>query len=414
LVGIRWLTRLTRLAGAVAIPYVGPLDNDQLRAALSSVDSLEPQWRQWARHRPDAQVIHLDSGAAGRSSRSVLQATAEHATAESRWGAYVAAEQASTVLSGLRSAVGQLIGIQPDGVAWTDSAQTALTRLLSAWPFGPANTIGVLVSEWGPNLEAFRARGLEPSVLPADAAGRLDLEAFERRLRTTPPTVVHLTHVAAHRGLVQPIAGALALCREHGVPLWVDASQALGHVQTDWGADAVYATSRKWLAGPRGVGLLAIAEPYWPALKIARAAMSGEDVPPVQVLESGEANIAGRVGLAAAVQEYIGLGPAPVWQRLCEVGRMTRDVLAQARGWQVLDSDDASGAIVALRPTNGQDVSRTRLRLLTEQRVLTTASLPARAPLELRTPLLRISPHVDCTAAMLDHLPAGLAPTFTS
>ena len=35
----------------------------------------------------------------------------------------------------------------------------------------------------------------------------------------------------------------------------VDAAQAFGHADTACGADAIYATSRKWLTGPRGVGL---------------------------------------------------------------------------------------------------------------------------------------------------------------
>ena len=47
-----------------------------------------------------------------------------------------------------------------------------------------------------------------------------------------------------------------ALCREAGVPLVVDAAQSLGHTDVDLGADVVYGTSRKWLAGPRGVGVL--------------------------------------------------------------------------------------------------------------------------------------------------------------
>ena len=38
----------------------------------------------------------------------------------------------------------------------------------------------------------------------------------------------------------------------------LDAAQSLGHVDVDLGADAVYATSRKWLAGPRGVGVLCV------------------------------------------------------------------------------------------------------------------------------------------------------------
>ncbi|MCW2522232.1 MAG: aminotransferase class, partial [Frankiales bacterium] len=265
-------------------------------------------------------MLHLDSAAAGRSSRAVLQAAAEHAVAEARRGAYVAAEDASSVLSGLRVDVARLIGMAPDGVVWTESGQTALARLLSAWPFEPTATVGVLASEWGPNLEAFQSHGLTLIPLPADAAGRLDLAAFERLLTAAPPTVVHLTQVAAHRGLVQPVARAAAICAEHGVPLWVDASQALGHVQTDSGADAVYGTSRKWLAGPRGVGLLAIAEAHWPRLRLSQPAMLGPDVPRVRILESSEANVAGRVGLATAVRELVELGPDRVWRRLAEVG----------------------------------------------------------------------------------------------
>ncbi len=62
--------------------------------------------------------------------------------------------------------------------------------------------------------------------------------------------------------LVQPVAEAASICRRAGVPLWVDAAQALGHVATSCGAAAMHAVSRKWLTGPRGVGILAVAEPW--------------------------------------------------------------------------------------------------------------------------------------------------------
>jgi pyridoxal 5-phosphate dependent beta-lyase len=385
------------------------LSTHELRAVLASTDTLPEPWRGWARQRPTPEVVHLDSAAAGRSSRSVLHAAAEHAIAEARWGAYVAAEHAAPGLARLRADVGQLLGIAADGVAWTDSARTSLARLLSAWPFEGSRTIGVLDSEWGPNLEAFQAGGLSLVALPADGFGRLDLDAFERLLKTAPPTVIHLTQVAAHRGLVQPIASAAALCREHGVPLWVDASQALGHVDTGHGADAVYATGRKWLGGPRGVGILAIAEPRWAQLSIRRPALLGDDVPPVQALESSEANLAGRVGLAEAVQEHLLLGPVRVWRRLAEVGQLARDALAGTPGWEVVDDFAQQCAVVALRPIAGQDVAKTRRRLLDEHRILTTASLPARAPRELAAPLLRLSPHVDCRPAVLEALVAALA-----
>ncbi len=47
------------------------------------------------------------------------------------------------------------------------------------------------------------------------------------------------------------------MCRALGVPLVVDAAQALRAPRLRGiGADAVYSSSRKWTAGPRGVGML--------------------------------------------------------------------------------------------------------------------------------------------------------------
>ncbi|MEP6815910.1 MAG: aminotransferase class V-fold PLP-dependent enzyme, partial [Marmoricola sp.] len=251
-------------------------------------------------------------------------------------------------------------------------------------------------------------RGLIPLPLAVDADGVLDLEAFERQLATSPPAAVHLVQVAAHRGLVQPVAEAIALCRTHGIPIWVDAAQALGHRDAATGADAVYATSRKWLAGPRGVGMLTVAAPYRDALLVRRRAKF-PDLPTVRYLESEEAHVAGRVGLAVAVREYLDLGPELVAARLDEVGRLGREVLGELAGWEVVGSDSASGATTALRATSGQDVVASRSRLLGEQRILTTACLPWRAPREMSEPLLRVSPHVDCTVADLQRLRTALA-----
>ncbi len=363
------------------------------------------------RQRPAVRGVHVDSAAAGRCPIAALQATADHARLEAEVGAYVAETEAAPVLAAGRAALADLVGAPAEGLAFVGSASGALSTLLSVWPFHPGAAVAVAPSEWGPHLQAFDARGLDIVELATDGDGRLDLGVLERELTRKPLAMVHLTQVASHRALVQPVAEAARLCRAAGVPLWVDAAQALGHVDTATGADVVYSTSRKWMTGPRGVGVLGVAERWWDTLRVPAPVMAAGDEPLVHLLEPHEAHVAGRVGLCAAVRQYLAAGPAAVWQRLGEVGRMTRETLGDLPGWLVIDRIDASGAITALRPTDGQDVAAVRQRLLSEHGILTTAAHPARAPREMVESLLRISPHVDCSMGALLRLRAALLAT---
>src|SRR5439155_781696 len=64
--------------------------------------SLAEPWRRWHRQRPPAQVLHLDSAAAGRCSTATLRAAAAHAEREAAVGAYVAEAEAQPVLESSR------------------------------------------------------------------------------------------------------------------------------------------------------------------------------------------------------------------------------------------------------------------------------------------------------------------------
>ena len=374
--------------------------------------ALAGQWDRWRAARPPAQVVHQDTAAAGRCSSATLRAMAAHAERESVIGGYVAEAEAAPVLAAGRVALASQLGMPDDGLAFTGSASAAREIVLAVWPLPGSGTVAVLPSEWGPSLSSFARRGLEVTQLAVHGDGGLDLGGLERLLAASPPAVVVLTQIASHRGLCQPVRQAAELCRAAGVALWVDAAQALGHADTACGADVVYATGRKWLTGPRGTGVLGIARPWWERLRVQQFALargSAGDASPVRLLEVREASIAGWVGLCTAVQQYLDTGPASIWQRLAQVGMLTRQALSELPGWDVVDPPEAGTAITALRPANGQDVSATRARLLAEHGILTTAATPARAPLEMTGPLLRISPHVDCAPADLALLRSALA-----
>lgn len=368
----------------------------------------------WVSARTATPYLHLDSGAAGRTSTAVQEAVTAHLRAEAERGAYVAELEATETVRRLRRDLGNLLGVGSEDVGLVESASTALAQLLAAWPVEPGDMIACPPSEWGPNLSAFRDRGLRVVALPVDAGGQVDLQALPGFLDRERPALVHLTVAAAHRALVQPAAHVGQACRERGVPLLADLAQALGQMDvTGVGADAAYGTGRKWLAGPRGVGWLAVRpdssvllRPAWPSLR--EEDWPGE-APVARRLESRESNAAGRLGLAQAVREHLDLGPQRVHACLAEAGRRTRAALRDLPGWTVVDAPDAPGAVTTLVPPDGLPPLKARARLLVEMRVVTTAAGVERAPGEMRVPTLRLTPHVDLTDDDLERLRAALA-----
>jgi pyridoxal 5-phosphate dependent beta-lyase len=363
----------------------------------------------WRSARPPVAGLHMDSAACSRQSLSTLDATARHARHEAEVGGYVAADSALPVLNAGRAAVAALTGMLDAQVVFTTGSQHALDLLLSSWPNG-GRRLACLPGEYGPNLALMSVHGVQRQTLPVDGEGRVALAEAATSLAADPPDAVHLTAVASHRGVVQPLAEMSRLCRDVGVPLIVDAAQALGQVDCAVGADAVYASSRKWLAGPRGVGVLALAPTLLQRLQ-PRLPPKGW-VGPLSVadrLELGEANIAARVGFSVAIGELLGAGPPAVRARLAEVGGASRTALADVPGWRVVEAVDEPSAITTLAPLDDTDPTKVRTWLIAERRIVTTAVVIARAPLELTGPVLRLSPHVDCTDDDLSTFAAALA-----
>ena len=360
----------------------------------------------WRTVRPRPAGRHLDSAACSRQSHRVLEATAHHARHEAELGGYVAEATADDLLQQGRSVLAGLVGMAAADVAFVESAQAALVALLTAWRLPAGSRVACLPGEYAPNAAYLRAFGLLPEPLPVDGLGRADVDAVAHLLAVDPPRFVHLTHIPSHRGLLQPAAEIAGLCRDAGVPLVLDAAQSLGHTDVDLGADVVYGTSRKWLAGPRGVGML-FARPAM-AARFTAVLPAPEGTPPMRAFESGEAHVAGRVGLVIAVGEHLAAGPDRVRARLAALGRAPREVLAGAGGWQVIEPVDEPTATTTLRPPDGVDVVSTRAHLLNDHGIVTTAIGPERAPGEMTGPVLRISPHVDTTLDDLEALAAAL------
>ena len=352
----------------------------------------------WRAVRPPAAGIHVDSAACSRQSFAVIDAAARHSRHEAEVGGYVAAEAAEPVLEAGRAAVRVLTGMPDADVVFTTGSNHALDILLEDWPGERA--LACLPGEYGPNLMIMQRHGFDVRALAVDQTGRLDVGTTARQLAADPPPLVHLTVLGSHSGIVQPAHDLAARCRELGIPLIVDAAQGFSHVDcAGIGADALYSSSRKWTAGPRGVGMLA-----------TRPGLLSE--PTVLRVNHAETNVGLHVALAVALGEHLAVGPDAMRSRLRDVGRATRTALDGVAGWRVVEAVDEPSAITTLHPPDGIDPLVVRARLIDEHAIVTTYLGVERAPREMSRPALRVSPHVDVTDADLDTL-AGALSTVT-
>ena len=372
---------------------------------MTDSESLADQWRG---ARPPFAGLHLDSAACSRQSLAVLEAASQHARFEAEVGGYVAAEAAEPTLHAGRAAFAALTGMSDAEVVFTTGSLNAVDLLLGSWP-ADRRVVACLPGEYGPNLAVLAAHGFERQLLPTLEDGRIALDDAAFALENEPPDLVHLTAVASHSGVVQPLSMIAELCRELGLPLVVDAAQALGQVDCAVGADVTYSTSRKWIAGPRGVGFLAVRTDLMERLTPRLAAPDwAPSCSVADQLEFGEANIAARVGFSVALGEHLAYGPESVRARLAELGGISRTVLADVAGWALIEEVEEPSAITTLAPVDGANPEAVRAWLLAERGILTTFVGVQRAPLELTAPVLRISPHLDATADDLESFAEAL------
>lgn len=99
--------------------------------------------------------------------------------------------------------------------------------------------------------------GQSMEVLPVDSAGVVQIDALRQAL-AQPTRLVSVMLGNNETGVLQPTAEIAQICRENGVPLHVDAVQAVGKIPVNFrelGASAMTITPHKF-HGPRGIGAL--------------------------------------------------------------------------------------------------------------------------------------------------------------
>ena len=178
----------------------------------------------------------------------------------SRWG-----NEAEAAIEVARKHVEEALGLKGGSVAFTGSATEALNWALKGTVEKAAasgkkqerNRIITLATEHAAVLDTcewLAGNGVDLTVLPVQADGRLDLELLARELDKRV-LLVAIMQVNNEIGVTQPISEIAQMTHDCGALMLCDAVQALGRMEICKGADLVAVSAHK-IHGPKGIGAL--------------------------------------------------------------------------------------------------------------------------------------------------------------
>lgn len=273
-------------------------------------------------------VVYLDNAATTQKPQVVIDAMSRFygkGCANVDRGLHAWAERTNADYAVSRIKIAASVGADPDQLIFTSGTTEALNLVARGWLLPRLQPEDRLVctplehhANWLPWQELARQRGAHFAVLSMDAHGVLDLgDAAAKLAGATLFAVCARSNVL---GLRPPLEELLTLARDAGVCTVVDAAQAVAHERLNFkalGCDFLAFSGHK-MFGPMGIGALVgrlerLTEMEPQRLGGGMLVDLGEggiarwrDVP--ARLEGGTPNVAGAVGLAAAIDYIDDLG----------------------------------------------------------------------------------------------------------
>ncbi|MFO1299995.1 MAG: cysteine desulfurase [Burkholderiaceae bacterium] len=274
-------------------------------------------------------LVYLDNGATTQKPEAVIEAERRfyrESNANIHRGVHWLSQHATDLYEQARERVRRLLdAASADEIVFTRGTTEAINLVAYSW--GRANLkagdeVVLTGMEHHSNIVPWQLvceqTGAVLKVVPITDRGELRLDAYESLLgpRTRLVSVVHVSNAL---GTVNPVARMIELAHAAGAKVLVDGAQAVAHQPVDvqaLGCD-FYAFSGHKLYGPTGIGalygrreLLAAMPPWQGGGDMIRTVSfegsTWADAP--QRFEAGTPNIAGAVGLGAAIDYVMAIG----------------------------------------------------------------------------------------------------------
>jgi cysteine desulfurase / selenocysteine lyase len=274
-------------------------------------------------------LVYLDNAATSQKPRAVIDAIVryyQHDNANVHRGVHTLSMRATEAHDEAREMVRRFIQASDAGeIIFVRGATEAINLVAQTYGrehVGAGDEVLITAMEHHSNIVPWQIlcaeKGAHLRVAPINDAGELDLDAFEKLI--SPRTqIVAVAHVSNALGTVNPLRKIIQLAHAHDVPVLVDGAQAVPHLPVDvqaLGCD-FYAFSGHKVYGPTGIGvlygkeeLLAELPPYQGGgdmISSVTFEKTTYNVVPYK-FEAGTPDIAGAIGLGAALEYVMGLG----------------------------------------------------------------------------------------------------------
>jgi len=303
----------------LAKPAVAPLDVARLRRDF-------PILGEQINRRP---LVYLDNAATTQKPKSVIDTVASyyrHDNANVHRGVHALSQRATDAYEAARANVTRFINAGgAEQIIFTRGTTDGINLVAQSFArprLREGDEILISAMEHHSNIVPWQLvceqTGAALRVAPIDDAGDLIVDAYANLLG--PRTkLVAITHVSNALGSIVPLARVIALARAAGIPVLVDGAQAIAHMPVDVQAlDCdFYAFSGHKIFGPTGIGILYgkasrldAMPPYQGGGDMIRSVTFEKtvynDLP--YKFEAGTPNIAGAIGLGAALDYVLGVG----------------------------------------------------------------------------------------------------------
>lgn len=292
----------------------------------------------WARIRADfplltrqvhgKPLVYLDSANTGQKPAAVIEAVDDfyrHHNANVSRAVHALGSEATEAYEGARRKLARFLNVRSDELVLCSGTTFAINLVAYSWALPrlqPGDAIVLTRMEHHANIVPWQLvaerTGAVLKVANLDERGDLDLEHLYSLL-TPEVKLLAFTHVSNVLGTVNPVREICRQARKRGIKTLVDGSQAAPHLPLDvaaLGCDFYALTGHK-MAGPTGTGVLWARPEHLKAMPpflgggemIREVSFEGtvfNDAP--HKFEAGTPNIAGFVGLGAAVDYLDAIG----------------------------------------------------------------------------------------------------------